>query len=479
MKNFKILIVIFLMHTLITSCVKDDDYGIPDISFTEPIIPQDKITTFKTIKSLYDQAVNSGNSTARIDEDSELYIEGYVVSSDKSGNFFEELIIQNKIDDSSPDNDPRLGFQVVINVSSLSDTYQFGQKVYVKMAGLTIGESSGIIAIGKGDGARVEQIQPAEYKSIIIRSNEIAEIQPKISSIANLTSWDYNTLIKLENMQLNRFELGATFASETIDEYDGIRILESCHTGVSIRMQTSTFSDFKSLIVPQGKGTITGVFGRDYSDDFNVLVVNSSADINFDDIERCDPMELSCGIASVLGTGNLFYEDFEPQKNNKPIVIDGWTNYIEAGTEAWEGYSSTSSNESLGRSARFQCSSSGDDSNIGWLITPAINLDEQEGETLRFKTSNSLADSSFLEILYSLDWDGTEANIDTATWGALSDAYVVKDTDSFVPWFNSGAVDLSCESGTMYIAFKFTGSGQDTFDGIYELDEISVDFVEE
>ena len=478
MKHFKILIVVFLIQTVILSCVKDDDYGVPDISFEEPDIPQDKITTFKTIKSLYEQAVNGGNSTAAIDADSELYIEGYVVSSDKSGNFFEELIIQNKIDDSNPDSDPRLGFQLAINVSSLSDTYQFGQKVYIKMAGLTIGESSGVISIGKGDGARVDQIQPSEYKNIIIRSNEIAEIQPKVSSIANLTSLDLNTLIQLENMQLNRFDLGSTFASESIDEYDGVRTLVSCNTGVSIFMQTSTFSDFKSLIIPQGKGTVTGIFARDYGDDFNVLVLNSSADINFDSDERCDPIELSCGIASALGTGNLFYEDFEPQKNNKPIAIEGWTNYIEAGTEAWEGYSSTSSNESLGRSARFQCSSSGDDSNIGWLITPTINLDEQEGETLRFKTSNSLADSSFLEILYSLDWDGAEENIETATWGTLPDAYVVKDTDSFVPWFSSGAVDLSCATGIMYIAFKFTGSGQDTFDGVYELDEISVDFVE-
>ena len=83
-----------------------------------------------------------------------------------------------------------------------------------------------------------------------------------------------------------------------------------------------------------------------------------------------------------------------------------------------------------------------------------------------------------MEVLYSLDWDGTEAGVTLATWGVLSAAYVVKDTDSFVPWFNSGSVDLSCATGIMHIAFKFTGSGQDTFDGIYELDEISIDYVE-
>ena len=124
----------------------------------------------------------------------------------------------------------------------------------------------------------------------------------------------------------------------------------------------------------------------------------------------------------------------------------------------------------------MQPASSGDISNITWLITPAIDLDIYQNATLRFKTSNSLADSSYMEILYSLDWDGTEENVNSATWGVLTSAYVVKDTDSFVQWFDSGTIDLSCASGTMYVAFKYTGGGLDTFDGIYELDEISVDY---
>ncbi|WP_418602312.1 DUF5689 domain-containing protein [Hwangdonia sp.] len=476
--KIRILLSVVLMLLVISACVKDDDYSVPNISVTEPQIPQDKITTFKAIKSLYEQAENNGNSTVVIDDDTDLYIVGYVISSDKSGNFFKELIIQNKTDDSSPDNDPRLGFKIDINVSSLSDTYQFGQKVYVKLTGLTVGESNGVLTIGKGDAVSVKQIQAAEYKDVVIRSNDIATITPKIADLSELNAWDKNTLIQLINMQLNRFELGATYASESFDEFDGHRLLESCDSGISMILQTSTFADFKSLIVPQGKGSVTGIFSRDFGDDFNVLIINSTQDINFDSDPRCDPMELNCGLASTVGSGNLFMEDFESQKNNKPIEIDGWTNYIEAGTVAWEGYSSTSSNASLGRSARFQPASSGDDSSIGWLITPAIDLDAYEGVTLRFKTSNSLADSSFMEVLYSLDWNGNEANITTATWGVLSAAYVVKDTDSFVPWFNSGTVDLSCATGTMHVAFKYTGSGQDTFDGVYELDDISVDYVE-
>ncbi|MDO5972365.1 DUF5689 domain-containing protein [Flavivirga aquimarina] len=466
-------LLIFVM--VFFSCVNDEDYSIPNPNNAEhtAIIPTNQLTTFKAIYERYEQAVNNGNLIAVIDED--LYIEGYVVSSDLAGNFFEELIIQNKVDDSNPDNDPRLGIKLEINVGNLSDTYEFGRKIYVKLKGLTIGESNGVLAIGRGEDSKIEQIQGFEYRNIVLRTPEVTSIIPKVSSLINLTKADENTFIQLNNMQFNKFDLALTYAGESTDEFDGLRILESCESGASILLQTSTFSNFKSLQVLQHKGSIRGIFSRDYRGQFNVLIVNSSSDIIFDSIERCDPLELDCGLASTFGTMNLFYEDFESQKNNKLISGNGWTNFIEAGSEGWEAYSSTSTNASLGRSARFKSASSGDDSNIGWLITPAINLDNQEGETLGFKTSNSLADSSYLEVLYSLDWDGTEAHITSATWSLLSAAYIVKDTDSFVPWFNSGNIDLSCITGKIHIAFKYTGSGQEIFDGVYELDDIRVD----
>ncbi|MFB9056906.1 DUF5689 domain-containing protein [Mariniflexile ostreae] len=457
------------------SCVQDDDYNSPDISIKNPNIPEAHITTFQAIISRYEQAVLNGSTTIQIQDEQDLYIKGYVISSDQAGNFFKTLIIQNKTDDSDPIDDPRLGLKIEINANSLYTTFEFGRKVYVKMNGLSIGLSNGVVTIGKGDANTIKQIQPSEYQNIIIRSAEVATLTPKTTSLFEITKKDRNTLLQLHDMQVNRHELGRTFAGESFDEFDGFRVIENCHTRASTILQTSTFSDFKSLLVPPGKGTIQGILTRDFRDDFDVFIINSTSNIHFKN-ERCDPLELDCGLADRIGTSNLFYENFESQKNNTPIEGNGWTNYIESGSVSWEAYSSTATNASLGRSARFRSSSSGDDSNIGWLITPAINLDNQSGEILRFKTSNSLADGSFLEVLYTLDWDGTPPHISTATWGVLSAAYIVKDTDSFVPWFNSGSVDLSCATGTMHIAFKYTGSGQEGFDGIYELDEVRIDY---
>lgn len=458
------------------ACVQDDDFDIPSALTQQNTIPEVKFTTFKALKGLYQQAINTGNTLATIQDD--VYIEAYVVSTDKAGNFFEELIIQNKTDAVNPDNDPRLGLKLAVNQSNLHNTFAFGQQVIVKLKGLAIGETSGVLTLGKGDGVNIDQIQASEYRNIILRTNTIASITPKLTTVEALTEADENTLIQLDNMQIHRLERGATFASEAFDTFDGFRVLESCNSGTQIAMQTSTFSSFKTLIVPQGNGAIVGVFSRDFRDDFSVVIPNTADAIRLDGDTRCDPLEHSCGIATQLGEHSLLHEDFEAQKNNKPLFIEGWTNYIQDGTEAWEAWSSTATNASLGRSARFQSASSGDVSNIGWLITPLLNLDAQDGETLRFKTSSSRADSSFMEVLYASDWDGTEAGVTKATWQILSDAYIVKNSDAFVPWFTSGNVDLSCIKGTIHIAFKYTGGGLDTFDGVYELDDIQVDYVE-
>ncbi|WP_445738227.1 DUF5689 domain-containing protein, partial [Mariniflexile sp.] len=120
----KFLIAIPIAISL-TACVQDDDYSVPDTSIKEPNIPANSITTFKAVVERYEQAVNGGNATVLIRDEQDLYIEGYVISSDKGGNFFEELIIQNKMDDSDPDNDPRLGLKIEINASSLGCTTNF------------------------------------------------------------------------------------------------------------------------------------------------------------------------------------------------------------------------------------------------------------------------------------------------------------------------------------------------------------------
>src|SRR5690606_20099172 len=112
--------IILGMLIVFSSCIEDGDYDIPKPKEAENIvIPENKVITFKDIYERYAQAVAKDRHIAIIGKDEDLYIEGYVVSSDQSGNFFEELIIQNKTDANNPDEDPRLGIRLDINVGSL------------------------------------------------------------------------------------------------------------------------------------------------------------------------------------------------------------------------------------------------------------------------------------------------------------------------------------------------------------------------
>lgn len=464
---------LLLLSTVIMIGCAEDDFSIPDVTVAEPTI-NGQVVTIDAIRGVLAQAQNDGDATFTF-QDTNQYISGFVISSDEGGNFFEEIVIQDALEN------PTIGIKVLIDLNPLFTRYEIGRRIFVKLDGLTIGIDNGVFAIGTQDGNGVGQIPPSFEEEFIQRSTEVGQLVPLPIDLDNLTDGMTNLYVTIPDAQFSRFEVlipnPLTFASEPQDEFDGERTLESCNNTSTIIFSTSTFADFKSLELPSGRGSIQGVLTRDFFGEVFNFVINTPEEINFDaSVERCDPIELSCGLASSQGTINIFEDDFETQTPFSPISGNGWTNFIQEGTESFEAFTSGGANPSLGVSARIGSFMSGDASSIAWLITPAIDLDAQDNETLRFMTSNSFSDGSELELLFSPDWDGTEANITNATWGVVPDAFIVQDDDFFGDWFDSGIVDLSCATGTVYFAFRYTGSGDGAFDGTFEIDEFTIDY---
>ena len=483
MKTLKInkLILLFIGLVVITSCVQDDDFETPNLTFEEP-----DITNLLEISDLKGDLIQEQDNGGTLDYDDEsttynysfntddIYVSGYVVSSDEAGNFFEEIVIQDKAEN------PTVGIKVLIDVNPLFTKYEVGRKIFIKLNSLSVGISNGVLAIGTGTG--LDKISSSQETTTIQRSNEVATIVPLPLSLSELTNDKTNVMIGLSDVQFNRDEINDvdetnldSYASGDFDEFDGERTLESCASSATVVFSTSTFADFKGLNLPGGRGSMRAILTKDFFGEVFNLSINTPEDITFDNPERCDPIELSCGLADTTGTNNLFEDDFEGQTTNSLISGNGWTNFIESGSEGWEAYTQSGTNSSQGVSARVGSFNSGDASTVAWLITPEIDLNANTGTTLNFETSNSFSDGSIMEILFSNDWDGTEAGIVSATWGIVSDAYVTQDCDFFGDWFESGNVDLSCGSGQIHIAFKYTGSGDSGFDGTYELDFVSID----
>ena len=99
-----------------------------------------------------------------------------------------------------------------------------------------------------------------------------------------------NLYVRLQDVQFNRFDVLSnpprTFASESTDQFDGERALESCTTSGSVIFSTSTFADYKGLRLPAGRGSMDVILTKNFfGDEFNVTV-NSPETINFDNLNR-------------------------------------------------------------------------------------------------------------------------------------------------------------------------------------------------
>lgn len=449
----------FMLMALVYSCVDDDAFDLPVITIPDPAITPN--TTFEAVISRYEQAVAEGEQIAVFDDGQDLYISGYVISSDCASNFFEELIIQNHMDDSDPSGDPRRGLKIEINVRALSDTYEVGRKVYVRLNGLAVGEANGVITLGKPEGSTVGQIQEFEYLDVVIRDPEVVAVVPKVVTVDELSENDENTLIQLNNVQVNRNQLSMTFAGEPSDEFDGFRTLESCLSSAAIMLQTSTFADFKSLQLPQKSGSITGILSRDFFDDRNVFIINGVADIDMT-AERCDPEFLDC---SSLGNGGstVWEEDFE---NFDGFQAEGWTNVnVSGGSTDWS-VGSFSSNTY----AQISGFNANENQIHVWLVSPAINLDGSSNEILSFDVQTSFNNGNILSVFISNDFNG---DVTTAEWQLLDVTIPEGSSSGFGNFENVGPINISCLDGNVHVAFVYEGAdpGPTTR---YHLDNVKV-----
>ena len=225
----------------------------------------------------------------------DTYFTGYVISSDVAGNFYHELIVQDAAEN------PTAGITLQLNANALYTHYEPGRKIYVYLDGLALTTENGVLQLGIRDGNGITEIPNSVIGNHILRDAEVAQLVPLPIAISEFSEAYENILIQLDRAQFNRNEvLGSsikTYAGELTDEYDGIRLLETCEPRGRTLVSTSTFSKFKSVALPTGSGTISGILSRDFYDDFYILRINTTEAVAFEDTSRCDPELYRCGLA--------------------------------------------------------------------------------------------------------------------------------------------------------------------------------------
>ena len=474
MKTNKILTLftILAISFAFTSCVQDDDYTVPSsLGAEENAALQTLLNNSTEVELAYAKALYQGDEfIEQITND--IYVKGYVSSSDATGNFFKEFYLQD-----SPTN-PTGALKIILNQVDTYNQFNQGREVSINLKGLYIGEErvgNGVITIGGGTetdqyGTTVTSLNENQIKSNVLRSTNTETIIPLTLGFSEISNNHVGLLVSVENVEFAADLAGKRYF-DPVQVYDTQRTMQTCG-GFSyneFQLETSGFSTFKEELLPLGNGTITAVATKTFDGSSIVLALNSTDDVNFTNSR--------CSLLNIEDFSETFTEDFESMPTYTTIASNGWTAYAEEGTYNWRALT-TSDNGNPGPGnviASMGAYNSGSPTNIAWLISPSIDLDSQDFEFINFQSSNSFSDDSELELLISTDWDGIEANITTATWTALPGT-IVSDDEFYQNWVDSGLVDLSSYSGTAYIAFKYIGgdnSGQ-TIDGTFEIDNYKV-----
>ena len=449
MENMKLITKISIASLLILfafSCVQDDDYAVPQsigLEENQKLVEllaeiesgSADLMTISEVKNLF---VNG-----EVNEiESNLVVRGFVSSSDYTGNFYKEFYMQDEIEN------PSAGIKVSINQVDSYNQFNVGREVYIKLQGLSIGETNsgdGVIAIGGGGNAagdEVSEISENRASDCILRSSNSFSLVPLALNLSDINDSHIGLYVSGLSAQFSAGLDGLTYVDPD-EDYDTQRDLESCVDSGTLKLETSAFSNFNDSMLPtDGSGTISGIITRDYFGDNRVMMLNTKDDVNFDS-SRCDP---------------LFADDFSSNNLNNWMVVN------VNGEQEWE----ITPYGNPAPSAKISGYSGGSNANEDWLITNLIDVSSLSTVTLNFQSVVRYNGPS-LEVYASSDYSGGDPTTD-GNWSELS---VILDTDnsSWSSWTDSGNVDLSSYAGgNLYIAFKYVSTSSAS--ATYEIDNV-------
>ncbi len=220
--------------------------GCVDLKFDEP--PAQTFDTPEANTTIADlKAIHISGDFETLDGDK--IIEGVVIADDETGNAYKSFFIQ----------DATGGIEILVNDRNLYVTYPIGRKVFIKCNGLIMGDYGGNIRLGGSvEGDRVNGIEATLAQNYIVIGERDNVVEPKLTTIDQLSDKDLHTLIKLENVQFNNNDAGEIFA---VDKVNTNRTIEDCN-GNEIVARTSGYASFASQLTPVGKGTAIGVYTK-------------------------------------------------------------------------------------------------------------------------------------------------------------------------------------------------------------------------
>ena len=261
MKNIQTILSIFTFGFLF-GCVKDtfeDSKKIKDCINTS-------LVKDKEISDIYAVATNPVATPPSNIPNTPIYnaddtIEGYVISSDEGGNFYQNMYVQ-------PVGQGK-GYNLSVEEGYVyTKGYEPGRKVFLKLKGLAYGNPTSlatglIFGAPPTDKYTVDRLPALDFPKHLIPScdsgNEEAYVNHITLSQAKIANNPYlNTLVEFDGVQFENE--GISYDSDRSDTFDSAINIEDGTTSFIVR--TSRYAGFAGNIVSSKKGKIRGVLTK-------------------------------------------------------------------------------------------------------------------------------------------------------------------------------------------------------------------------
>ena len=264
--------IAFISLCTVMSCVKDDDYELPDNKKVLPAFAG-KVVSFSDVASRTTPSIK----TYSADE----AIEGYVISSDEGGNFYKKIYIQNE--------DKTQALSVALDKSGIYTEFPIGAKVQLRLKGLTTQLNNAITEVGykiykneKSGRESVGSMAEAIYKTHLYdmggERKTLASLAKEVTSIETVKNDAHvGQLITLKGVHFPNEVVGKTMYDKNKDLGGATNYKLTDANGKTIDFRTSSYAKFKDEKVPAGTLDVTGVLSK-----FNTswqFMVSNYADI--------------------------------------------------------------------------------------------------------------------------------------------------------------------------------------------------------
>ncbi|OFX43471.1 MAG: hypothetical protein A2046_11530 [Bacteroidetes bacterium GWA2_30_7] len=398
MNKLNLLTVLLVVTTLFSACIKED-FDKPPINIPTIDFDTTHMISIANLKIMYQGALNF--------IDTDMVAWGRVSANDESGNLYKTMEIQ----------DASAGIELKLDRNSLFNQFHVGQRIYIKLKGMYIGEYNGLKQLGYNYNNAIGRMPDALIdQHLFLDSLPGAPVQPKVININAIDEADLSKLVKVEGVS---FELpgspyteGDVTTNRNLVDANGVVI-------PGFLLRTSNYSTFAANLLPAGKGNLVGILSR-FGSDWQFYI----RDLN--------------DVQNFIVPTVLFNYSFAANSSD-------WTVKNEAGNNNWFFFSGDPGMAVTGFGSDAPCKD--------WLISPEVDLGTAPNSVLTFKSIMKYSDSGItnpLKIKISSNYTG---DVSTASWDTLSASISTSGS------WTTNSVSGFPSSGKYRIAFYYESSG--------------------